>query len=82
MDTVQTNVAARRPYSTGTGRQFSTIEEFCEEHRFSRAFFYKLLKAGKAPRITRVGSRRYVSDEAAAVWRQAMDDTSDAAVAT
>jgi hypothetical protein len=23
------------------------IAEFCDEHRFSRAFFYKLLKAGR-----------------------------------
>jgi predicted DNA-binding transcriptional regulator AlpA len=27
----------------------STIPEFCEQHRLSRALFYELLKAGRAP---------------------------------
>jgi predicted DNA-binding transcriptional regulator AlpA len=58
---------------TGTGRQFATIQEFCSEHRISRSFLYKLLKAGKGPRITHLGSRSYVSNEAAAAWRSAME---------
>jgi hypothetical protein len=55
-----------------TGRKASTIDEFCEEHRFSRAFFYKLKKQGKAPRVTALGSRRIITVEDAAAWRQAM----------
>jgi len=55
-----------------TGRKASSIEQFCSDHGISRATFYNLLKAGKAPRIMRVGARRLVSEEAAAEWRQAM----------
>jgi hypothetical protein len=69
---IQPNVTGPRSSGAGTGRQFATIAEFCDEHRFSRAFFYKLLKAGKAPRITRLGARRYISNEDAAAWRVAM----------
>jgi hypothetical protein len=54
------------------GRKASTIDEFCAEHRFSRAFFYKLKKLGKAPRVTALGSRRIITIEDAAAWRQAM----------
>jgi predicted DNA-binding transcriptional regulator AlpA len=54
------------------GRKASTIEEFCEQHRFSRSFFYKLRKQGKAPRITEIGSRRIITVEDAAAWRMAM----------
>ena len=63
MDTVQLGA---------TGRRAFTIDEFCEEHRFSRAFFYKLKKLGKTPRITELGSRRIITVEDAAAWRQAM----------
>jgi hypothetical protein len=68
--TVQENVTWRP--GVGTGRQFSTIPEFCDQHRFSRAFFYKLLKAGKGPRITRLGARSFISNEDAAAWRHAV----------
>jgi predicted DNA-binding transcriptional regulator AlpA len=68
MDTTQPN----------TGRKASTIDEFCEEHRFSRAFFYKLKKEGKAPRVTAIGARRIITMEDAASWRQAMSSQSAA----
>jgi hypothetical protein len=54
------------------GRQAFTISEFCEQHRFSRAFFYLLKKRGKAPRITSIGARRIITIEDAAAWRKAM----------
>jgi predicted DNA-binding transcriptional regulator AlpA len=59
----------------------STIDEFCEQHRFSRAFFYKLQKAGKAPRVMHVGARRLISDEDATAWRRAMAEASQPAAA-
>lgn len=59
----------------------STIPEFCEQHRFSVAFFYKLKEAGKAPRVTNVGARRIITDEDAAAWRKAMAEASQQVVA-
>ena len=57
-----------------TERKASTIDEFCEEHRISRAFFSKLKKLGQAPRITSLGSRRTITIEDAAAWRRAIAD--------
>ncbi len=54
----------------------STINEFCRAHRISRAFFYKLRKQGKGPRVMEVEGRRLISDEAAAAWRHEREATS------
>jgi hypothetical protein len=59
----------------------STIPEFCRQHRFSVAFFYKLKDAGKAPRVTNLGARRIITEEDAATWRKAMAEASDRQVA-
>jgi hypothetical protein len=56
-----------------------SIPTFCKAHGISPATFYNLRKRGKAPRTLLVGRRRLVSDEAAAEWRRAMEDPSDAA---
>jgi predicted DNA-binding transcriptional regulator AlpA len=53
-------------------RAFS-VPEFCQAHRISRAFFYKLLKAKSGPRILKLGYRTIVSAEAAAEWRNRPD---------
>jgi predicted DNA-binding transcriptional regulator AlpA len=55
-----------------TGRKALSIDQFCQEHGISRAFFYKLKQAGKAPRITKLGARRLITNEDAAVWRAIM----------
>lgn len=55
----------------------STIPEFCKQHRFSVAFFYKLKEAGKAPRVTNLGARRIITEEDASVWRKAMAEASE-----
>jgi len=47
-----------------------SIDEFCDRHRISRGTWYNLLKANKAPRFITVGSRRYISREAAEEWRR------------
>jgi hypothetical protein len=47
-----------------------TIAEFCRLHRISPAFYFVLRKAGKGPREMRLGSRRVITVESAAVWRR------------
>jgi hypothetical protein len=46
-----------------------TISEFCTAHRISRSWLYKAWKAGRGPRIERVGSKILITSEAAADWR-------------
>jgi hypothetical protein len=46
-----------------------TVEQFCEAHRISRAFFNKLCNQGQAPDLIKVGRRVLISFEAAAEWR-------------
>jgi predicted DNA-binding transcriptional regulator AlpA len=47
-----------------------SLGDFCERHAISRSGFYKLEKAGIAPRIMRVGGKLLISREAAARWRR------------
>ncbi|HRQ59638.1 MAG TPA: hypothetical protein PLN31_19650 [Azoarcus taiwanensis] len=51
-----------------------SVDEFCQAHDLSRVTFYKLLKAGKGPRIMRVMTRTLISAEAAAEWRREMEE--------
>jgi predicted site-specific integrase-resolvase len=51
----------------------TTVDEFCQAHRISRASFYNYLKAGLGPVIMKVGGRTLVSNEAAAAWRRRME---------
>jgi predicted DNA-binding transcriptional regulator AlpA len=46
-----------------------TISEFCAAHRISRSWLYKEWKAGRGPRIKRIGSKVIITSEAAADWR-------------
>ena len=50
-----------------------TVMEFCEAHKFSPAFLYKLWKAGTGPRSVKIGRRRLITYEAAAEWRRLME---------
>jgi hypothetical protein len=59
--------------STHMVRKASSIDEFCAEHRLSRSMFYKLMAQGRGPRLMCVGTRKMVSDEAAADWRRQME---------
>jgi predicted DNA-binding transcriptional regulator AlpA len=45
-----------------------TVDQFCQMHGFSRAFFYKLAKQGHAPRSFKVGASTRISETAAAEW--------------
>lgn len=46
-----------------------SIEQFCQSHSISRAFFNKLRQSNQAPDLIMVGRRVLISTEAAADWR-------------
>ena len=56
-----------------------TVAEFCEAHRLSRSYLYKIWAAGTGPRIMRVGSKVLISIEAAEDWRRAREAAAAAA---
>jgi hypothetical protein len=47
-----------------------SIQEFCEAHRISEDFYYKLKRQRQGPREMQVGSRVLISFESAAEWRR------------
>src|SRR3954469_18121326 len=47
-----------------------TIDEFCERRCVSRSTFYEMMRDGTAPRHYRVGTRTYVSRDAASDWQR------------
>jgi predicted DNA-binding transcriptional regulator AlpA len=53
--------------------QAMSVIDFCDRHSISRPMLYKLLREGKGPRTMRIGSRQYISAEAAADWRRARE---------
>jgi predicted DNA-binding transcriptional regulator AlpA len=53
-----------------------SIDEFCHAYRISRASFYRLVVAGQAPRVMKVGGRRLITREDATTWRKAMTERS------
>lgn len=57
-----------------TTRLAYSVADFCQLHGLSRTVFYNLLHdPERAPRIFKVGSRTYVSVEAAREWRERME---------
>lgn len=77
MNTIQPCTTGRKvaPVVALTGRKAFSIDEFCKLHGISRGMFYKLQASGKGPRIMNVGTRRLISDEAAADWRREHEAT-------
>lgn len=56
------------------------INSFCSAHKISRALFYLLVKKGRGPRIMKAGRRTLITKEAAAKWREKMEqETAQAA---
>ncbi len=51
-------------------RDAYSIPEFCKRHGISPSFYFAEAKAGRGPRIMRVGTRVLISKEAAADWRR------------
>ena len=49
------------------------VPAFLSEHGISRSLFYRLVKEGRGPRLTKIASRTLVSAEAAAEWRARME---------
>jgi hypothetical protein len=64
-----------RPEITGravfVGEPSKTITEFCRAEKISRAKYYGLKKAGKAPAEMRVDGIIRITPEAHADWRRA-----------
>jgi predicted DNA-binding transcriptional regulator AlpA len=50
-----------------------SIPVFVAEHGISRSLFYRLVKEGRGPRLTKIASRTLISAEAAAEWRARME---------
>ena len=46
-----------------------SIDDFCQSHGISRAFFNKLRQSNQTPDLIIVGRRVLISSEAAAAWR-------------
>jgi hypothetical protein len=63
-------------------RSASSIDQFCEAHGISRAFYYKLEASGRGPRVMAVGRRILISAEAAADWRREMEERTAVQAAT
>jgi predicted DNA-binding transcriptional regulator AlpA len=60
-------------------KQDYTIDQWCHKRKVCRATFYNLLKAGKAPRIIKVGSRTRISPEADEAWQKERETEAAAA---
>jgi len=60
-----------------------SVPDFCTDNGVSRSLFYRLVKEGRGPRLTKVARRTLVSSEAAAEWRTRMEhETAQAAALT
>lgn len=53
-----------------------SVQEFCDAHQVGRNLFYKMLAAGIGPKILKLGRRTLITHEAAACWRQKMENQS------
>jgi hypothetical protein len=56
--------------SQDAGRAAYTVNEFCDAHRISRSKLYELWSAGIGPRFIQVGTKKIITNEAAADWRR------------
>jgi hypothetical protein len=50
--------------------ELQTLDAFLQSHSLTRRVFYSLMRRGEAPETLVIGRRRYVSDTAAAAWRE------------
>ena len=57
-----------------------SVAAFCADNGLSRSLFYRLLKDGRGPRLTKVLRRTLISSEAAAEWRARMERETEQAV--
>ena len=54
-----------------------SVPEFCTDNGVSRSLFYRLVKEGRGPRLTKVARRTLISSEAAAEWRSRMEQETE-----
>ena len=55
------------------------VPGFCKAHHIARSYFYAMRKAGKGPRVFKVGRRTLIASEEAARWRRSLQDPQDGA---
>lgn len=53
--------------------EYLSVLQFCEAHAISRSMFFKLTKAGRGPRTTKIGRKTVVSIGAASEWRKKIE---------
>jgi hypothetical protein len=70
---VRPEVTARKVIADQMFAAF-TIAEFCRAHRISQSMYFKQRALGLGPREMVVGTRKLISQEAAAEWRKARED--------
>lgn len=58
-----------------------SIAQFCDAHHISRTHLHNMCKAGKGPRMMKLGRRVLISAEAAADWRRQLEETTNAIAA-
>ncbi len=56
-----------------TSEALQSISRFCKENGISKAFLYKLRGEGKAPKITKLGSRSMITPESRLAWREQLN---------
>ena len=72
----------RNPKGNTRMASMLSVPAFLSEHGISRSLFYRLVKEGRGPRITKINDRTLISAEAAAEWRARMErETSTRGVA-
>ena len=72
------HVHDRPPPIRGPPAAYS-IRQFCRDHNISESMYFKMRAMGLGPREMAVGSRRLISQEAAAEWRKAREAAASAA---
>jgi hypothetical protein len=65
------------PKADPIARAASTLDEFCASHGLSKPMLYKLWKQGIGPKFMIIGSRRLISAESAAAWREGLERQSE-----
>ena len=50
-----------------------TVDELCANSKISRVHFYSLRKAGKGPRVMKLGRRTLITKAAVTDWHTAME---------
>jgi hypothetical protein len=50
------------------------VQEFCDAHRISRSWLYAEWQAGRGPAFKNIGTKRIITVEAAAAWRNSNSD--------